>query len=195
MCLKEMQGHDEKILALEKERASLANELKNIASSPDLAQDYGQLKEMRAKLAYQERVFCEKEKKVSSKVKNSLQEKVQEMKRATAELIKEVDRSETLEKSGLVYNEIKNTRKQEVMQGQNFVSSFKAAIGCYDSSSYALENDLVLTVATLQKAFKAGVEESLPAWEDAMSRAFSYTGKFESCIKISSYPRTSQRRD
>jgi hypothetical protein len=40
---------------------------------------------MRAKLAYQERVFAEKEKRVSTKATNSLQEKVQEIERAKAE--------------------------------------------------------------------------------------------------------------
>ena len=63
-----MQGHTEKISVLEEERACLATLLANITSLPDLAQDYEKLEEMRAKLAYQERVFAEKEKKVSSKV-------------------------------------------------------------------------------------------------------------------------------
>ena len=85
MCVKEVQGHTEKISVLEEERACLATVLANITSSPDLAQDYENLEEMRAKLAYQERVFAEKEKKVSSKVKNSIQEKVQEIERAKAE--------------------------------------------------------------------------------------------------------------
>ena len=85
MCVKEVQGHTEKNSVLEEERACLATVLANITSSPDLAQDYEKLEEMRAKLAYQERVVAEKEKKVSSKVKNSLQEKVQEIERAKAE--------------------------------------------------------------------------------------------------------------
>ena len=180
MCVKEMQGHTEKISVLEEERACLATVLANITSSPDLAQDYEKLEEMRAKLAYQERVVAEKEKKVSSKVKNSLQEKVQEIERATAEMIKEAERSENMEKIHLANDKIKNMREQEVMQGQNFVSLFKG-IGCYNSPLYALENERVLTVAALQESFKAGVEESLPGWEDAaISRVFLYTGEFES---------------
>ena len=90
-------------------------------------------------------------------------------------MIKEAERSENMEKIC-----IKNMREQEVvMQGQNFVSSFKG-IGCYNSSLYALEHERVLTVAALQESFKAGVEESLPDWEDAMSRVFLYAGEFES---------------
>ena len=80
-----MKGRIEKNSVLEGERACLATVLANIPSSPDLARDYEKLEEMRAKLAYQERVFAEKEKKVSSKVKNSIQEKVQEIERAKAE--------------------------------------------------------------------------------------------------------------
>ena len=82
-------------------------------------------------MAYQERVVAEKEKKVSSKVKNSLQEKVQEIERATAEMVKEAERSENMEKIRLANDKIKNMREQEVMQGQNFVSSFKAAFSCF----------------------------------------------------------------
>ena len=117
---------------------------------------------------------------VSSKGKKSLQEKVQEIERATAEMIKEAERSENMEKICLANDKIKNMREQEVvMQGQNFVSSFKG-IGCYNSSLYALEHERVLTVAALQESFKAGVEESLLDWEDAMSRVFLYAGEFES---------------
>ena len=118
---------------------------------------------------------------VSSKGKKSLQEKVQEIERATAEMIKEAERSENMEKIYLANDKIKNTREQEVMQGQNFVSSFKG-IGCYNSSLYALEHERVLTMAALQESFKASVEESLPDWEDAaISRVFLYTGsEFES---------------
>ena len=93
-------------------------------------------------------------------------------------MVKEAERSE-MEKVRLANDKIKNMREQEVMQGQNFVSSFKA-IGCYNSSLYALENERVLTVAALPESFKAGVEESLPDWEDAMSRVFLYAGEFES---------------
>ena len=78
-----MKGQIEKMSVLEGERTCLATVLANITSSPDLARDYEKLEEMRAKLAYQERVVAEKEKQVSSKVKNSLQEKVQEIERAT----------------------------------------------------------------------------------------------------------------
>ena len=166
-------------MVLEEERAFFANVLKNIKSSPDLTEDYEELKSMRAKLACQECVFAEKEKKVASKIKISLQEKVEEIDHATAELMKEAGHSENVEKIRLANDKIKKMREQEVMQGQNVVSSFKA-IGCYNSSSYALENELVLTVSTLHESFKAGVEESLPAWEDAMSRVFSFTGEFES---------------
>ena len=182
MCVKEMQGHTDNISVLEEERACLATILANITSSPELSQDYEELEVMRAKLAYQERVFAEKENNVSSKGKKSLQEKVQEIERATAEMIKEAERSENMEKICLANDKIKNMREQEVvMQGQNFVSSFKG-IGCYNSSLYALEHERVLTVAALQESFKAGVEESVPDWEDATaSRVFLYTGsEFES---------------
>ena len=64
-------------------------------------------------MAYQERVVAEKEKKVSSKVKNSLQEKEQEIERATAEMVKEAERSENMEKIRLANDKIKNTREQE----------------------------------------------------------------------------------
>ena len=94
-----MQGHTDKNSVLEEERACLATVLANITSSPDLAQDYEELEVMRAKLAYQERVFAEKENNVSSKGKNSLQEKVQEIERATAEMIKEAERSENMEEN------------------------------------------------------------------------------------------------
>ena len=43
-----------KKLVLEEERAFFANVLKNIKSSPDLTEDYEELKSMRAKLACQE---------------------------------------------------------------------------------------------------------------------------------------------
>ena len=105
-----MKGHIDKnsVHVLEGERACLAaTVLANIPSSPDPARDYETLEEMRAKLAYQERVVAEKEKKVSSKVKNSLQEKVQEIDRATAEIVKEAERSEDMEKIRLANDKIK----------------------------------------------------------------------------------------
>ena len=71
-----MHQHKGKYI-LEEERVSLTTSFKNITSSLDLAHDYEKFEEMREKLAHQERVFSEKEKKVSSKVENSLQEKVQ----------------------------------------------------------------------------------------------------------------------